>query len=117
MTFQELEEAASQNQTMPRGLDAFEQAAYLSLRCLYSHYRHGEISKEAAMREKKAIRLAHEERVRVDAVRSDLSKHCADLWKAVEGFTSDYRKERSLENADRVMEAIYGVKMPGGEEA
>lgn len=117
MTFQELEKAASQNQTMPRGLDAFEQATFLSLRCLYSHYRYGEISKESATEEKRSIKLAHEERVRVDTARSNLSRYCADLWKGVERATSAYRKERTLENADKVMEEIYGVKMPGGESS
>jgi len=116
VTFRELEELAYQNQAMPNHLDVYMQAVYQSLRCLYSHYRHGEINRDLASREKKAIRITCEERMRVNDFHANLSKHCSELWSAIGGAAAEYRKNRTLESADKLLEAIYGVGIPGGEE-
>lgn len=111
----EFERAAMNGGGMPDGLSSKEQLLFLELRSLYRQCRMGVISRETGAAEKKKLIVAYEDLRKTEERQEALARHCSDLWKSVECAASDYRKARTLENADRVMEAIYGVKPPGGE--
>ena len=61
LSFEELELAAYHGEPMPDKLPLPDQMCYLCLRCLYDSYRVKRITKQAAVREKKAIRQGFEE--------------------------------------------------------
>ena len=112
MIFKEMERLAHRNEPLPHGMSALDQATYLSLRCLYSHYRHGEIEQGDAEIEKRAIRVAHEQRESFDAFARRCSSQSIALWKNVECAINAYRKNRTLDNADRLADAIDGIGIP-----
>lgn len=112
MIFKDMEQLAHQNAPLPSGMSALDQATYLSLRCLYSHYRHGEIEQGNAEIEKRAIRVAHEQRMSFDAFARKCGAQSVTLWKNIEGAINSYRKNRTLENADRLANAVDGVGIP-----
>lgn len=112
MEFKEMEELAYQNVPLPRGLDALDQATFLSLRCLYSHYKRGELERHNAEIEKRAIRASHEKRKSFDAFSRTCRAQAVILWREIEGAQNAYRKNRTLENADRLSAVIDGVGIP-----
>lgn len=61
LSFEELELAAYHGEPMPDKLPLPDQMCYLCLRCLYDSYRVKRITKQVAIREKKAIRQGFEE--------------------------------------------------------
>lgn len=108
----EYEQAAMRGEPIPPGLSAADRAAYLQLRGLYVQYHSRLISRETGSADKKRILRARDEEARAAAFRERCLSHTVRLWKEVECAASDYRKNRTLENADRIMEAIYGVGFP-----
>lgn len=61
LSFEELELVAYHGEPMPDKLPLPDQMCYLCLRCLYDSYRVKRITKQVAVREKKAIRQGFEE--------------------------------------------------------
>lgn len=102
----EFEPAAIAGHEMPTGLTGPEQRLFLSLRMLYHQRRAGIIDRDTAVREKKKLVRAFD----YEKFQDKCGKHSVALWKAAEGGANAYGRDRTLENADRVMEAIYGVK-------
>ena len=96
---------------MPEGLRIYEQAAYQALRYLYAMYHRKAISREDAAREKKLIRVQHD-RAKADfeTNRRNLLAH-AEMWKKIEETANQFGKERTLENAEAFVQAVYGCKM------
>lgn len=94
---------------MPDGLTRKEQDLFLALRELYHQCHIGLITREAGVADKKKLLLSFEREKKTETFHSKLAKHCAELWKNVECAAADYRKDRTLENADRIMAAIYGT--------
>lgn len=103
------ERTAMHGGEMPDGLTGSEQKLFLSLRMLYRQNDMGVVSRDAAVMEKKKLMQAFE----VDRFRDECGKHSVELWKAAEAGANAYGHERTLENADMVIEAIYGVKKKG----
>lgn len=104
------EREAARGDPMPEGLTMTEQATYQGMRYLYAVYRAGRLTKEAAAREKAAmLRELNRSRERED-LRERLEKKTAAMWKAVEAAGNRYGTERTLENADAFVEAVYGVR-------
>lgn len=108
----EYEQAAMRGEPIPSGLSASDRAAYLQLRELYAQYHSGSITRETGSADKKRILRARDEEARTAAFRERCLSYTVRLWREVECAASNYRKNRTLENADRIMEAIYGVGLP-----
>ena len=86
-----------------------EQSAYLALRYLYRLYQTGGISKEEAGKTKAQITRRYEhDRLREEQLDSTI-KAFADVVKRTAVANENYRKNRTLDNADRLCEAIDGV--------
>ena len=75
---------------------------------MHSSYRRGIISREHGAAEKGKLLYEHGRRVRLRDLRLRGSKHTAAMWASISQYTRDYRKNRSLETADRLLEATEG---------
>ena len=105
--------ARSDFKTLLRGS---EQSAYLALRYLYRLYQTGGISKEEAGKTKAQITRRYEQdRLREQQLDSTI-KAFADVVKRTATANENYRKERTLDNADRLCEAIDGVIVRAGSD-
>lgn len=110
-TFEELAQMAykgarSDFKTLLRGS---EQSTYLSLRYLYRLYQTGGISKEEAGKTKAQIARRYEkDRLREEQLEGTI-KAFAQVVLRTANANDNYRKERTLDNADRLCEAIDGV--------
>ena len=93
-----------------------EQSAYLALRYLYRLYQTGGISKEEAGKTKAQITRRYEQdRLREEQLDSTI-KAFADVVKRTAIANENYRKSRTLDNADRLCEAIDGVIVRAGSD-
>lgn len=111
----EFERYAMRGDPIPPGLSAADRTAYISLREVYAQYHRKVISREVGAADKRIIVRARDEESRLMAFGDKCRDHAVKLWSAVGGAAAEYRKNRTLENADRLLEAIYGVGIPGGE--
>lgn len=91
---------------MPQGLDFAEQILYQGLALLYERYHLGHMDKETARKEKWAL-IESYERIRFDA---QLWASHRTMWTEVAGVMADYRKNKTIENADRCFDTLYGLK-------
>ena len=83
-----------------------EQSAYLALRYLYRLYQTGGISKEEAGKTKAHITRRYEQdRQQLDSTINAF----ADVVKRTATANENYRKERTLDNADKLCMAIDGI--------
>lgn len=89
---------------MPAGMSVGNQMAYQALASLYSRYREKKISRECAAAEKREIVLSLERAEASDR----LSKNSANFFLTVEKYMNNYRKERTVEAADRLSDAVDG---------
>ena len=105
--------ARSDFKTLLRGS---EQSAYLALRYLYRLCQTGGISKEEAEKTKAQITRRYEQdRLREEQLDSTI-KAFADVVKRTAIANENYRKNRTLDNADRLCEAIDGVIVRAGSD-
>lgn len=100
------EKEAMHGLDMPDGLEQPDQLMFLCLRQLYGQKRAGLIERNRAALEKSKLL----EEYRVAKFRYGLWEQGAALWKRIEAASSEYRKSPSVEAADRLLEAIYGVE-------
>lgn len=101
-----LERMAKDGNEMPDGLEYPEQVMYLCLRMLYAQLRQGIIDRDTAIREKKRLLREYECYV----FQHEMGKKWVRVIKNTELARAEYTKNRTLENADKLMEAIYQVK-------
>ena len=92
-------------------MTCYERALFYTLKDIYSSYRRklitkeqGESGKNAALRQYDLDKGAIESAMHI--LRSN-----AELWKHIEMAASTYRLDRTLENADAFIEAVYNVKI------
>jgi len=109
MTVGELEDLAMvPHARMPEEIDQQEQVLFQKFRYLHASYRIGSISREQAAIDKKRFLVDHEKNSKREAFRSRQSEHTVAMWNDISQYSTDYRKERTLENADRLLHAIEG---------
>lgn len=105
----EYERKAMNGEAMPEGLGWPDQVLYLQLRMLYDQYKKGIVSRDAAAKEKHQMVEEYKLHRSLDA----LQTHTDNMWKQIEITAHDYAKNPSVETADKLFEAIYGVKRKG----
>ena len=101
-----LERKAQNGDEIPAGLEYPDQVLFLCFRMLYAQLRQGIIDRDTAIREKKKLLREYESYKFVD----QMGKEWMQVIKNTELARSEYMKNRTLENADKLMEAIYRVK-------
>lgn len=92
---------------MPKGMEYPDQILFLELRLLYDSYKRKLIDRDTATREKVELLRIYEAHKIVD----DMGKEWVDQIKRTEIARAAYRKERTLENADRVVDCVEGRRL------
>lgn len=87
--------------------DLLDSMLYMALYSLYSSYYAGQVPRETASSIKCTIVADYEQRKRLYDFKSALLDDSVKLWRGVEEAARNYKHNRSLENADRLWEAIY----------
>ena len=101
------EKQAMQADEMPDGLEYPDQIMFLCLRSLYAQVRMGIIPREMAVAEKGKLLFSY----RTNQFDLKCQKLMIEQIKQTETCISAYRKNRTLDNADAVIEAFQGVKV------
>lgn len=101
---QKILHAVVQDLPMPEGLPMAGQVLFAGLRWIYKSYTRGYISGADATRE----RIGLEQSCQYFAFRDDLAFEWARNIRETEMARQAYRKERTLENADRLLAAFEG---------
>ncbi|MBQ2785945.1 MAG: hypothetical protein IJF02_05530 [Oscillospiraceae bacterium] len=89
---------------MPEGLSMADQVLFLGLRMLHGSCRLKIISEDQSNKERNS--LIH--KCEYFRFRDELSSHWERSLRKTEAARAAYRKERTLENADRLLEAVEG---------
>jgi len=111
----EFERAAMKNEPMPNGLDIIDAAMYQSLATLYARFHAGAITREKAAAEKGKMLHSYEKQRTQRDYELSLYKHRAELFRQINNAADDYAKNRTLANADRMYEIIYGLTVKGAD--
>lgn len=106
MTAEELEDLAYRNQPMPDLRSQAEVLLYQSFRNLYDFAGRVQMAPEQGKREKAQILAAF----KINKFLEDLQEETNQMWKNIELAASEYRKKPSIDAADRLLKAIYGVE-------
>lgn len=109
MTLLDYEKAACDGREMPDGLSYPDQILFLELRTLYAQHRAGVIDKDTAIREKKKLLETYKQHQFVEA----MGKEWVEVIKVTELARAAYRKDRTLENADKLILILEGRKVQG----
>lgn len=103
------EKTAMSGGQMPDGLEYPDQILFLSLRLLYDSYRRKLIDRESATREKVELLRTYEAHKIVDR----MGKEWVDQIKRTELARAEYRKNKTVENADKLLACVEGGKHYG----
>lgn len=103
------ERAAMRGDEMPDSLDIVDQLNFLCLRQLYAQNRAGIIDRTVGSAEKAKLRRQRDLWTERLLFREKLAQHCVEMYRAMEAAANAYAKDRTLENADRLYRAVYGV--------
>lgn len=94
---------------MPKGLEYPDQILFLELRLLYDSYKRKLIDRETATQEKVELLRTYEAHKIVDR----MGKEWVDQIKRTELARATYRKEKTIENADKLLACVEGGKYYG----
>jgi hypothetical protein len=94
---------------MPKGLDYPDQILFLELRLLYDSYKRNLIDRDKATQEKVELLRTYEAHKIVDK----MGKEWVDQIKRTELARAEYRKNKTIENADKLLACVEGVKYYG----
>lgn len=100
------EKIAMSGGELPKGLEYPDQILFLELRLLYDSYKRKLIDRESATREKVELLRTYEAHKIVDK----MSKEWVDQIKRTEMARSEYRKNKTIENADKLLACVEGGK-------
>lgn len=98
------EKVAMSGGEIPKGLEYPDQILFLELRLLYDSYKRKLIDRETATQEKVELLRTYEAHKIVDR----MGKEWVDQIKRTELARAEYRKNKTIENADKLIDAIEG---------
>lgn len=90
---------------MPDGLEWYDRQMFLMLRALYWQYKQGVVDRETASREKRKLLKCRDFNLSQDRFTQEFAKKAS----LTEQARQEYRKNRTLENADAMIMAFEGV--------
>lgn len=91
---------------MPKGLEYPDQILFLELRLLYDSYKRKLIDRDKATQEKVELLRTFEAHKIVDK----MGKEWVDQVKRTELARAEYRKNKTIESADRLVATIEGLR-------
>lgn len=103
MTPEELEDLAYRGKPMPDLRSQAQCLLFQAFRNLYDYARRVQMPPEQGRREKQEILKAYE----INKFLEDMQEQTNQMWKRIEIAASEYRKSPSVENADKLLKAIY----------
>lgn len=103
------EKIAMSGGELPKGLEYPDQILYLELRLLYDSYKRKLIDRDTATREKVELLRTYEAHKIVD----NMGKEWVDQIKRTELARAEYRKDKTIENADKLLACVEGGKYYG----
>ena len=103
------EKTAMAGGEMPKGLEYPDQILFLELRLLYDSYKRKLIDRETATREKVELLRTYEAHKIVDK----MGKVWVDQIKRTELARAEYRKNKTIENADKLLACVEDGKFYG----
>lgn len=103
------EKIAMSGGEIPKGLEYPDQILFLELRLLYDSYKRKLIDRETATREKIELLRNYEANI----IGEKAVKECADLIRRTELARAEYRKDKTIENADKLLACVEGGKQYG----
>ena len=112
----EYEKEAYRGDPVPDGLDVLDTFGFIALRSIYAQLRKGEITRSQAERDKGQLCYVLDREKRSAASDRRLIEQSARMFKNIEGAANAYSRARTLEHADRLYKAVYGM-CPGSGEA
>lgn len=98
------EKIAMSGGDMPKDLEYPDQILFLELRLLYDSYKRKMIDRDAATREKVELLRTYEAHKIVDK----MGKEWVDQIKRTELARAEYRKDKTIENADKLLSCVEG---------
>ena len=111
MTIDQIAKLASQNIVPSEKLSLAETLLWYRLRDLYRTFAAGSISKEKAAAEQQKIVKQYNRDNETQGFYETYVAKSAKMWRNIEGAATEYRKNKTIENADKFVEAVYGVQM------
>lgn len=112
----EYEKEAYRGDPVPDGLGVLDTFGFIALRSLYAQLRKGEITRSQAEQDKGKLCYVLDKEKRVAAADRQLAEQSTKMYRNIEGAANAYGRERTVENADRLYEAIYRVTPSVKEE-
>lgn len=98
------EKIAMSGGEMPNGLEYPDQILFLELRLLYDSYKRKLIDRDAATQEKVELLRTYEAHKIVDR----MGKVWVDQIRRTELARAEYRKNKTIENADKLLACVEG---------
>lgn len=103
------EKIAMSGGEMPSGLEYPDQILFLELRLLYDSYKRNIVTRDTATQEKAELLRTYEAHKIVDR----MGKEWVDQIKRTELARAAYRKDKTIENADKLVVCVEGGKYYG----
>lgn len=103
------EKIAMSGGEMPKDMEYPDQVLFLELRLLYDSYKRKLIDRETATQEKVELLRTYEAHKIVDK----MGKEWVDQIKRTEFARAEYRKDKTIENADKLLACVEGGKYYG----
>jgi hypothetical protein len=94
---------------IPKDLEYPDQVLFLELRLLYDSYKRKLIDRDTATQEKVELLRTYEAHKIVDK----MGKEWVDQIKRTELARAEYRKDKTIENADKLIACVEGGKYYG----
>lgn len=85
-----------------------EMLLYREIECISLKYKYGIITKDVATNLKTKAQADYKHNLTAHQNGIDCAHRIADIYKRIELATSAYRLNRTIENADKILEVIYG---------
>lgn len=99
------EKIAMSGGDMPKDLEYPDQILFLELRLLYDSYKRKLIDRDTATQEKVELLRTYEAHKIVDK----MGKEWVDQIKRTELARAEYRKNKTIENADKLLDCVEGA--------
>lgn len=99
------EKIAMSGGDMPKDLEYPDQILFLELRLLYDSYKRKLIDRDTATQEKVELLRTYEAHKIVDR----MGKELVDQIRRTELARAEYRKEKTIENADKLLACVEGA--------
>lgn len=99
------EKIAMSGGEVPKGLEYPDQILFLELRLLYDSYKRKLIDRDTATQEKVELLRTYEAHKIVEK----MGKECVEQIKRTELARAEYRKNKTIENADKLLACVEGV--------